>query len=260
MRGFTAIRLLLTIVAVNTIMFLMLMTSMTSSSPWLARVLPGQFGTGGQTSGYWVFFALVLLVNSVTVLIAGFVLVLPALRDGSTSDETRLARHLVDRGGVSEHAKDAVLLALRQDALASHGQIVVGRAILVAGLLFLVASFASVTLSVAHALPNDSMFVSARSPVQNSTITPEGVVRFTADQILGSILQNAPRLYNFEFGQLRNNTANVLFSHFVFVFRISVLLVTLLIFVAFLRRGAAPPKPKKAADVVAEAQAAADSK
>src|SRR5262245_12951721 len=100
-RGISAIRLLLAIVAVNTIMFAMLVTSMTSANPWLARFLPGQFGGGVNSSGYWVFFALVLLVNSLTVLFAGFVLVVPALADSASSDEKRLARHLVDRGGVS---------------------------------------------------------------------------------------------------------------------------------------------------------------
>src|SRR5271169_5650880 len=113
-RHFTGIRLLLVFVAINTILFLMLVTSMTSEHPWLARILPGQFGGGVNSSGYWVFFALVLLVNSLTVLFAGFALVVPALGDGATTDEKRLARHLVDRGGLSEESKDAVLLALRQ--------------------------------------------------------------------------------------------------------------------------------------------------
>jgi len=45
-------------------------------SPWLARVLPGQFETGVNSSGYWVFFALVLLVDAVTVLLAGLALLI----------------------------------------------------------------------------------------------------------------------------------------------------------------------------------------
>ena len=69
-KGFTGIRLLLVFVAVNTILFLMLVTSMTSAHPWLANILPGRFETGVNASGYWVFFALVLLVNALTVLLA----------------------------------------------------------------------------------------------------------------------------------------------------------------------------------------------
>src|SRR5438045_1028698 len=99
MRGFTAIRLLLVFVAVNTLLFAMLVTSMTSEHPCLARVLPGQFGAGVNSSGYWVFFAFVLLVNALTVLLAGILLVVPAMRDGDSANESRVARHLVDRGG-----------------------------------------------------------------------------------------------------------------------------------------------------------------
>ena len=62
-KGFTGIRLLLVFVAVNTILFGMLLTSMTSAHPWLGYVLPGRFETGVNASGYWVFFSLVLLVN-----------------------------------------------------------------------------------------------------------------------------------------------------------------------------------------------------
>ncbi len=70
----TGIRLLLVFVAVNTILFAMLVTAMTSTHPWLANFLPGGFETGNG-SGYWVFFSLVLLVNAVTVLLAGFVMI-----------------------------------------------------------------------------------------------------------------------------------------------------------------------------------------
>jgi hypothetical protein len=157
-RRYTGIRLLLVIVAINIMLFGMLVAAITSEHPWLAGLLPGKFGAGVNSSGYWVFFALVLLVNAVTVLIAGLVLLLPGMRDGAPSDERRLAGHLVDRSGVAEESKESVLLALREEALFAHYQIVVGRAILLAGLIFLVAAFAGVSLSFARALPNDSMF------------------------------------------------------------------------------------------------------
>jgi hypothetical protein len=208
-----------------------------------------------NASGYWVFFALVLLVNSLTVLIAGIALVLPAMRDGASSDEKRIGRHLVDRGGVSEDSKDAVLLALRQDAISAHSQIMLGRAILLAGAIFLVLAFGSVTLSIARALPQGSMFTSDNIPVANSQVTAMRVMRFTADEIVDAVLQDAPKLYNIQLGNLENNTGNILFSHFVFAFRIAMLLVVVLLLTAFLRRGQAPPKPKKAAEIVAEAKA-----
>jgi hypothetical protein len=150
-KHFTGIRLLLIFTGINLVMFLMLVTSMTSAHPWLARVLPGQFEAGVNSSGYWVFFALVLLVDAVTVLLAGLALLIPALRDSAAVEERRLARHLVDRGGVSEEAKESIFVVMREDVLAAHYQIIVGRAILFAGVIFLVLAFFAMSLSFARA-------------------------------------------------------------------------------------------------------------
>ena len=254
-KRFTGIRLLLVFVAINIVLFGMLVTAVTSEHPWLANVLPGQFGAGVNSSGYWVFFALVLLVNAVVVLLAGFVLVLPAMRDGAPSDEKRLARHLVDRGGVSEESKDSVLVALREEALSSHYQIVVGRMILLAGAIILVFAFAGISLSFARAVPQGALFARSGVAVANEAVTREEVERFTADQIAGAVLLDAPEVYDWHFGTLANNTQSRLFSHFVFAFRTLLGLVVLLIVVSFTRRRQAPDKPKKAAEKVTEAEA-----
>lgn len=241
-RRFTGIQLLLVFVAVNTVMFLMLVTSMTSETPWLARVLPGQFGAGVNSSGYWVFFALVLLVNALTVLVAGLVLVLPALRDGAHSDEKRLARHLTDRAGLSDDSKDSVLAALREDVLAAQHQLAVGRLIVVAGMVFLVLAFAGVSVSFAQALPRGEMF----RPVANSEVTMGDVERFTADQIAGAILLDAPEIYDWHVGALTGNPANPLFTNFVFAFRTLLGLMTLVLVGSFVRRGPKGTKPAEA--------------
>jgi hypothetical protein len=238
-RRFTGIQLLLAFVAVNTVMFLMLVTAMTSETPWLARVLPGQFGAGVNSSGYWVFFALVLLVNALTVLIAGLVLVLPALRDGAHTDEKRLARHLADRAGLSDDSKDAVLAALREDVLSAQYQLTVGRLILAAGMIFLVLAFAGISISFARALPQGQMY----RPAANSAITMGDVYTFTADQIAGAVLLDAPEIYDRHFGSLTSNPGNALFTNFVFAFRTVLGFMMLLLIATLFRRGA--PKPKK---------------
>ena len=251
-RRFAGIRLLLVFVAVNTVLVAMLMFAMTSEHPWLARILPGQFGAGVNSSGYWLYFALMLLINSLTVVIAGLVLVMPALRESARSDEKRMMHHLVDRGGISDESKDAVLTAFREEALAAHSQIVTGRWILLAGVVFLVLAFCSVSFTFARALPDGSLFTIGNTSVRNADVTLIDVARFTADQIAEGVLQDAPELYHWRFGVLENNTENMLFTNFVFVFRIMMVLVAVLTIVAFLRRREAPPKPKKASETVAE--------
>lgn len=218
-KGFTGIRLLLVFVAVNTILFGMLVTAMTSAHPWLANILPGQFGGGVNSSGYWVFFSLVLLVNALTVLLAGFVTVFPALLDGGPLDARKIER-LLGRAGISEESKEACLAAVAEDAQSARSQIAVGRAILISGAIFLVLAFAAVTITVAHAMPDASMFMTAAGSVANSTITTEQVWRFTADQIAGALALDIPEIYNWHFGDLANATNSRLFTDFVFAFRV----------------------------------------
>jgi hypothetical protein len=230
---FKGIQLLLVFVAVNTVMFLMLVTSMTSEHPWLARVLPGQFGAGVNSSGYWVFFALVLLANALTVLAAGLLLLLPAMRDGAHVDEKRLGRHLADRAGLSDDSRESVLGALREEAMSSQYQIAAGRLILVAGMVFLVLAFAGVSLSFARAVPDGQMFQSK----SNAGITMGDVELFTVDQIAGAMLLDAPEVYDWHIGSLTNNPHSPLFTNFVFLFRTLLGLMALLLVASFLRGG-----------------------
>ena len=236
-RRFTGIQLLLVFVAVNTVMFLMLVTAMTSEHPWLARVLPGQFGAGVNSSGYWVFFALVLLVNALTVLAAALVLLLPAMRDGAHADEKRLGRHLADRAGLSDDSRESVLGALREEAASSQHQIAAGRLILVAAMVFLVLTFAGVSISFARAIPDGAMF----QPKGNAEISMNDVELFSLDQIAGAVLLDAPEIYDWRIGALTNNPRNALFTNFVFLFRTLLGVMALLLLASLLRRGVRPP-------------------
>jgi len=241
-RRFTGIQLLLAFVAVNTVMFLMLVTSMTSEHPWLARVLPGQFGAGVNSSGYWVFFALVLLVNAITVLTAGLVLVLPALRDGAHTDEKRLAKHLAERAGLSDDAKESVLAALRDEVLSARDQIALGRLILFGGLVFFVLAFAAVSLSFSHAVPAGDMFIAANANSKvDADINMHDIGLYTADQLAGALLLDAPELYDWRFSALTNNPGNLLFTNFVFGFRTLLGIVALLLVATTLRRKISKP-------------------
>ena len=236
-RRFTGIQLLLVFVAVNTVMFLMLVTAMTSEHPWLARVLPGQFGAGVNSSGYWVFFALVLLVNALTVLAAALVLLLPAMRDGAHADEKRLGRHLADRAGLSDDSRESVLGALREEAASSQHQIAAGRLILVAAMVFLVLTFAGVSISFARAIPDGAMF----QPKGNAEISMNDVELFSLDQIAGAVLLDAPEIYDWRIGALTNNPRNALFTNFVFLFRTLLGVMALLLLASLFRRGVKPP-------------------
>ena len=260
---YTGIRLLLVFVATNTVMILMLVTSMTSRHPWLAHVLPGQFHSGGNYSGYWVFFSLVLLVDAVTVLIAALMLLLPALRDSEAVDERKLTRHTTARAGISEEAKESVLTALRQELVAARHQMFVGRTILLCSAFFLVIAFAAMTLSFARAMPEGSMFarqcIAGRvvcepwmhtREVRNDDIRVREIGLFTLDQISGAVLLDAPEIYDWHIGTLANNTKDALFSNFVFSFRTLFGLVLLLTLISLRFGGWGNPRDPEAVELV----------
>ncbi|MBI3675587.1 MAG: hypothetical protein HY243_03100 [Proteobacteria bacterium] len=218
-RRFTGIRLLLVFVAINTVMMLMLVTSMAGTQHWLTRVLPGDWSEG-HSSGLWLFFSLVLLVNAVVVLLAGVITLLPSMGE-----------------------RDGYLL-------------MVGRAITLVGALFCVVAFGSVTASFTRALPASDMFVfhcelrlvicetpQAPRPIPNSQVDVQEIEMFTLDQLAGAILLSAPEIYDFRVSPLTNNAANPLFTNFTFAFRVMMVLSALLLLASFARRA-----PRKSND------------
>jgi hypothetical protein len=234
-RGFTGIRLLLVFVGVNTILFLMLVSSMVSEHPWLARVLPGQFGVGVNSSGYWVFFSLVLLVNAITVLLAGFALVFPALTDNAPVDERRLTKLLLNRSGINDEARASCLVTVREETAAFHQQVTLGRVVLLSGIVFLSLAFMAVTFSMAHAIPWGHMFESHGVAVANSTIGFDTTLRFTAEQIMDALLLGVPEIYHWHIIHMVNNIDDPFYSTFVLAFRTMVGFVILIVVVTLLR-------------------------
>jgi hypothetical protein len=266
-KRFTGIRLLLVFIGINLAMILMLVTSMTSAHPWLSHFLPGRFETGTDSSGYWVFFALVLLVDSLTVFVAGLSLMLPAMAEGAPLDERRLTRLLVDRAGMSEDTKEAVFVALREDAVGAHRQLLVGRSVLFAGAVFLAIAFYAVVLTFARAMPDGEMFVwpdatsvattansvkvtAGRIAVKNKEVRHRDLVAFTADQVAAATALNAPAIYGVRFASVVHNRHVPLFSHFVFAFRTILGFTLVLLVISFLRRTERPRPAKKTIESV----------
>ena len=229
---------------------------MTSHHPWLATVLPGEFQAGGNSSGYWVFFALVLLVDAITVIAVALSELLPALREMVIADPSLMLMRLGDRKDISDEARSGVLDEMGEELAAARTQLFIGRALLIAGMLFLIMAFGSVTLSFARALPAGSMFVrecvhtsavcapEARE-VANAAVRFGDIRRFTLDQISRAALFGAPEVYDWHIGDLASNPHNGLFSHFVFAFRLLFGLILILTLVS-LRTPSAAVHPERA--------------
>jgi len=221
-RRFLGIRLLLIFVAINTAMMLVLVSSLTATKPWLANVIPGEWGQGHST-GLWVFFSLVLLVNALAILLAGLVMVIPTLRDGERGYQ-RLAGCLI---------------------------------LLLAG-VFLVLAFGSVSLSFAKALPDDQMFVvtdsgygASAGHISDRSVDLPQVQMFTLDQLTRATLFDAPAVYGIHLSPLANNPDNRIFTHFTFAFRVAMGVLVLLIVLSLLGGGQKAEAPLPPSDSAA---------
>lgn len=233
---FSGIRLLLVFVATKTIMILMLVPSMTSRHPWLALILPGQFQAGGNYSGYWVFFALVLPVDAITVIAVALSVLLPGLRAITRLDLAAFEERLMHQSALAAELRVHMIADTEEDMAEARTQMFVGRSILIGGAVFLVMAFSSVTLSYTRALPEGSMFVRecigsclpGSREVVNASVRLHEVQAFTLDQIARASLFGAPEIYDWHIGDLTSNPRNALFSHFVFACRLLFALILIL--------------------------------
>jgi len=129
--------------------------------------------------------------------------------------------------------------------------------VLFIGAIVLALAFFSVSLSFARALPDGQMFLNGGAAISNSEVSTTNLEAFSADQLSGALLLDAPEVYDAHFGALTNNTADPLFTHFVFAFRTVIGLVALLIIISFFRRSGRPKVEKKTMESV---EAAAEEK
>jgi len=237
--------------------------SMTSQHPWLAWFLPGQFQEGGNYSGYWVFFALVLLVDAITVIVVALSVLLPALWEAMQGDVETLERRLTEASGIAADARKSLIAQARAGLKQARYQMFVGRSILLVGAVFLVFAFTSVTASFSRALPEGHMFIAECLDLEagcpgpraavNKAVKVGDIQKFAVDQIAAASLLGAPEVYRWHFGAYASNPGNGLFSHFVFGFRIAFALILLLVIFSFRLPGLSEEEEAPAAEVPAAA-------
>jgi|GEM_PF-3101296 hypothetical protein len=229
---YMGIRLLLVFVATNAAMILMLVSSMGSERPWLAYIMPGEFQSGGNNSGYYVFFSLWLLVDAVTSVGVALLMLVPALGKVTAVNLRYIGQLMRGRENIPDSARDAVLDAVRGEAASVRLELLWGKIVLLVGAFFLVLAFSTMTFSFTRALPHSRMFTRqcvagqiACIPagpgqiVDNRKVRGRDVTLFTVEQVAGAVLLDIPEIYGWHIGSLASNTANYLFDHFIFVFR-----------------------------------------
>lgn len=221
-------------------MSFMLVPSMFSGHSWLAWFLPGQFHPGGDNSGYLVFFSLLGLIDAVMIIALALGEVLPAIHLVWQGDLDTLRRCLPEPPQLSQDTRNGLIAQARQGLIDARAHIALGRIVLAAGALLLLLSFPYVTFSFAKALPQQSLFVQIQPEfsgrcicgplaMPNSAIMLSDVELFTADQIAHAMLLGIPDAYGWHFSHYRGNRHDAVFTLFAFLFRLSVLLIFILL-------------------------------
>lgn len=204
--------------ALNAVLALLLIAYFTDAFP-RSHIVPGDFRHGIQSTGLWLFLALILLANVMGVLAVGFIVIFPALLDGVGVDERRVTRLLSDNAAISTEALQVCLAVVRAEAGAARRRIALGRGIILTSAAALVFAFAAVCITLVHAPPRKPLFVAQSHIVNNATVTDGQVWQFTGDQIAGALALDIPELYGFHFGDLENNPQSRIFTNFLFAFR-----------------------------------------
>jgi hypothetical protein len=202
--SFFSSRRLQTCLALDAFFFLILCVAMTR----------GGFSSGAALK----IAALLLLANAVVVLIAGAILIFPALLD-SPADEKKFGALLARHTGLTEELRSTVLESIRAESDALRQRAHLGRMVVVTGAMFLILAFGTATSTITRLLPSESVFANSSGPVVNASITREQAWRFTGDQVSGALFLDIPELYHWYLSGLVNNRNAPAFTTFTFAFR-----------------------------------------
>lgn len=196
------VRLLLIVILINILLTGLFVLTIGGSAPWLADILPGEFGFGVGYWGNYVFLSLALLINAILVLGTGFLVLFPAVFD---------------------HAASAAMPEIN----AARWTFRIG------ALLFAIA-VPMVLYSFARAQPAGHMFTYDSGPVRNAEVSFEDTVLFTVDQAASAVSFNAPEIFGVKVGPLDLNRGEPWMAPSILAFRI---IATLTLFLALLAAG-----------------------
>lgn len=226
--------------------------------PDLLHALPGEFGPrlSPDLSGNMLFLALLLLANAALFVVFGLGGTWHAMWAGLRIRPSKLRWLLHERAGLASDISGVVAEAIQEEEKSELGYLGIARGLLTIGLILTVLSLPALCIAYAKASPSgNAIFESAGTATANSGISQDTVLRFTADQLAGALLLDAPEIFHWRATPVETNSANILFAMFVLLYRTIIGLGVLVWFVAMRRMGslrsAAMEVAMPAADIVA---------
>ncbi len=203
----------------------------------IASFLPGKFAPAlsPDLTGNMLFLALLLLFNALLLMIFGIGGTWHALWAGLRVSPKKMRWLLHERAGLASDIAGVVASAIQEEEKAEIMYLDKARGFLAVGLVLFALSLPALCIAYTAAAPNGApIFETAGQTLANDTVTPDAIVRFTADQ-LGSLLLDIPAIFHLRATQMEVNGANILLGILVVLYRTLIGLGLILLYVGMRR-------------------------
>jgi hypothetical protein len=207
---------------------------------FLEKLLPGTFGPsmGPHMTGNHLLCALLLFVDSLLFLAAGFLLLLGAAGHGLMIGASGFARLLKDAAGLSREDITAASFAVAEEQKAEIRRVHTGRNLMWIGAVLLLLAFPAVCFTYAQAdIGGQPLLQDAGGTIANAALSVEDAVVFAADQLADAVLLDVPRVFQWHLSSLQPGHHHTWLRPFVLLYRILDKLVVLASIFAVWRGG-----------------------
>jgi len=210
------------------------------SAAILSGVLPGKFGPGmgPLMTGNHLLGALIVNLDALLFLAAGFAVLLNASRRALMIGAGGIARLLAGTAGLSREDIAATSFAVAEEQKSEIHVVHTGRNLVWIGAVLLLLAFPAVCFTWAKAdSAGAPLLRDAGGAVANAAVTVEDVAVFAADQLADAVLLDVPRVYKWHATSLTPGENHRWLKPFVLLYHILDKLIVLATLFAAWRSG-----------------------
>ena len=230
--------LLLTVLIANIVLIGLFVAGEIYRPAMVAVLLPGKAGLAfapGLT-GDWLFAAALVLINAALFLGFGLAGTVHAIRHGLHVSPLRMRALFETRAGFAAAAAETVAIAIQDEQKRELPYVRKAGWILFFGLLLFAVSLPLLLRTGLDAgIGGTPLLVNAQNIAVTGADTGT-ILRYTADQVAGAVLLDAPEIFQVRFAPVVTNPGNVPFAIFILIYRAAIGFGLLLLALAYLRR------------------------
>jgi hypothetical protein len=212
----------------------------TNATALLSHLLPGTFGPGmgPHMTGNHLFGAIIVFVNSLLFLVAGFLMLSSMESHALMIGSGGIARLLRSRASLAQEEIAATSFAVAEEQKTEIHRVHTGRNLVWIGAVLLLLAFPAVCFTYARAdINGEPLFQDTGGAVSNAALSAEDAVVFAADQLADAVLLDVPRVFQWHLTSLQPGRHHSWLRPFVLLYHILSKLVVLASLFAVWRGG-----------------------